>query len=112
MNLYLENHLEVAKMSKKKTKLHKSTGILSDSKATQWCYVNTDNEFTFMNSTFIIDESVEDYKVRNKAGQVEDFTNEAYMEEVLAVLGTDGYMKFYNQNYNLIKDVCLLVKRK
>jgi len=99
-------------MSEKLTRLGKSTNILQDSKASQWCYVNTDNEFVFMNQVFIIDESVEDYKVYNKAGEVEDFTNEAYMEEILAVLGSNGYMRFYNQNYDLVEDVCLLVKSK
>jgi hypothetical protein len=98
-------------MSKRKlTRLEKSTNILSDAKASQWCYVNTHNEFEFMGNIFVIDSSVEEYKVHNKAGEVEDFTNEAYMEEILAVLGNDGFIKFYNQNYDVVKDVCLLVK--
>jgi hypothetical protein len=62
-----------------------------------------------MGKTFAIDENVVEYKVYNKAGTVDDYTNEAYMEEILAVLGTDGYLQFYNQNYNLVKDVYLLV---
>jgi hypothetical protein len=86
------------------TRLQKSTAILSNSNASQWCYVNTDNEFTFMGGTFVIDQSVEEYKVVNKAGEVEDYTNEAYMEEVLAVLGNDGIIRFYNQNYDQIED--------
>ena len=98
-------------MSKRKlTRLEKSTKILSDAKASQWCYVNTENEFDFMGQTFVIDSSVEEYKVHNKAGEVDDFTNEAYMEEILAVLRNDGFMRFYNQNYDLVEDVCLLVK--
>lgn len=98
-------------MSRKKiTKLQKSTDILLEAKASQWCYVNTDNEFKFMENIFVIDESVKDYKVKNKAGVVEDYTNEAYMEEILAVLGNDNFMRFYNQDYDLVKDVCLLVK--
>ena len=73
-------------MAKKLTRLEKSTAILKLAKATQWCYVNTENEFNFMDKTFVIDEKVEEYKVHNKAGEVEDYTNEAYMEEVLAVV--------------------------
>jgi len=96
--------------NRKLTRLEKSTSILSDSKASQWCYVNTDNEFEFMDSTFVIDANVEEYKVYNRAGDVEDFTNEAYMEEILAVLGNDGIVRFYNQNYDLVEDVCILVK--
>lgn len=99
-------------MSKKLTKLEKSTKILLNSKASQWCYVNTDNEFKFMNSIFVIDGNVEDYKVYNKAGEVEDFTNEAYMEEILAVLENDGYIRFYNQNYDLIESVYSKGKRE
>lgn len=97
-------------MTKKFTRLKKSTQALSDSKASQWCYVNTENEFEFMNSIFVIGASVEEYKVHNKAGEVEDFTNEAYMEEILAVLGNDDIVRFYNQNYDLVEDVYLLVK--
>lgn len=97
-------------MNKKMTKLEKSTKIISNSKASQWCYVNTDNEFKFMDNVFIIDESVEDYKVHNKAGEVEDFTNEAYMEEILVVLENDGQLKFYNQNYDEIDVSHLSIK--
>jgi hypothetical protein len=94
-------------MTKKLTRLEKSTNILKNAVATQWCYVNTDNEFTFMDNAFVIDDSVEEYRVVNKAGEVEDFTNEAYMEEILAVLDDDGYVKFYNQNYDWIKKVTI-----
>lgn len=98
-------------MSKKKlTRLQKSTAILSEAKVSQWCYVNTDNEFIFMNKVFVINDNVEEYKVYNKAGEVEDFTNEAYMDEILAVLQNDGVVKFYNQNYDLVEDVYLSVK--
>ena len=99
-------------MKNKPKKLKKSTEILSNAKATQWCYVNTENEFKFMDNTFVIDDNVEDYKVRNKYGVVEDYTNEAYMELILAVLRKDGYVQFYNQNYDVVEDVCLLVKRR
>ena len=89
-------------MAKKLTRLEKSTAIINEAKATQWCYVNTDNEFTFMSQIFVIDQSVEEYKVHNKAGTVEDYTNEAYMEDILAVIDKDNNLKFYNQNYDLI----------
>jgi hypothetical protein len=102
---------EEANNMRKLTRLEKSTAILSNSKASQWCYVNTDNEFTFMGSVFVIDKSVEEYKVVNKAGETEDFTNEAYMEEVLAVLGQDGIVRFYNQNYDHIEDSNVMAKQ-
>ena len=97
-------------MAKKKTRLEKSTAIILDSKATEWCYVNTDNEFTFMNQTFIINESVEEYKVHNKAGTVEDYTNEAYMEEILVAIDKEGILKFYNQNYDVVESKLVGVK--
>lgn len=101
-------------MARKLTRLEKSTTILNESIATQWCYVNIDNEFIFMDTTFVIDESVEEYKVHNKAGIVEDYTNESYMEDVLVavVVANDGFklLKFYNQNYDEIK--VSLVKAK
>lgn len=87
---------------RKITRLEKSTLIISNAKATQWCYVNTDNEFEFMNEVFVVSDDVEEYKVHNKAGQVEDFTNEAYMEEILVVVDTNNNVKFYNQNYDLV----------
>lgn len=96
-------------MSKKKTRLEKSTAILSEAKATEWCYVNTENEFTFMNELFVINESVEEYKVHNKAGTVEDYTNEAYMEEILVVIDKKDTLKFYNQNYDLIDSRLVVV---
>lgn len=83
-------------------KAKKSIEVLSNSKAYQWCYVDTNNKFKFMGKEFIIDNSVEEYRVYNKAGEVDDFTNEAYMEEILVVLHNDGFLKFYNQNYELI----------
>lgn len=97
-------------MAKKKTRLEKSTAIMLESKANQWCYVDTNNEFDFMNRTFVIDESVEEYKVHNKAGQVDDFTNEAYMEDILVVIDKENNLKFYNQNYDLVDSRLITVK--
>ncbi|UUV46949.1 hypothetical protein [Bacillus phage vB_BanS-Thrax5] len=90
-------------MSKKLTRLEKSTAILANSKSSQWRYVNTDNEFTYMNLKFIISDNVEEYKVYNKAGTVKDYTNEAYMEQILVVVSSEGVLKFYNQNYDYIE---------
>lgn len=85
------------------TRLEKSTAIISKAKASKWCYVNTENEFRFKDHTYVIDNSVEEYKVHNKAGTTYDYTNEAYMFEVLAVIDQDDNIKFYNQNYDYIK---------
>lgn len=88
---------------KKITRIEKSTLIIANAKTSIWCYVNTDNEFNFMNNTYIIDNSVEEYKVHNKAGTIEDYTNEAYMEEILAVVDFENNLKFYNQNYDEVE---------
>ncbi|GIN66355.1 hypothetical protein J41TS2_17760 [Bacillus sonorensis] len=98
-------------MAKRKTKLQKSTAILNNSKATKWCYVNTDNEFKFMDQIFIISNKVEEYKVHNKAGTIEDYTNEAYMEEILVTIDNDDRLKFFNQNYDLIERKFIIVKK-
>lgn len=90
-------------MAKKKTRLEKSTAILNDSKAIQWCYVNADNEFKFMDKIFVIDEKVEEYKVYNKYNVVENYTNEAYMEEILVVIDNKDSVYFYNQNYDMLE---------
>lgn len=84
------------------TRLEKSTKIVEQSKTIQWCYVNTENEFIFMDKKYIISEEVEDYKVYNKAGSVYDYTNEAYMEEILATIDNSNNLIFYNQNYDYI----------
>jgi hypothetical protein len=98
-------------MAKKKlTRLEKSTAILTHAKATQWCYVDTDNEFEFMNQSFVISETVEEYKVHNKAGRVEDYTNEAYMEDILVVIDNDNKLHFYNQNYDVVENKFVKVK--
>jgi hypothetical protein len=98
-------------MAKKKlTRLEKSTAILKLAKATQWCYVNTENEFEFMNRTFVISNKVEEYKVHNKAGEVEDYTNEAYMEEILVVVDNEDKLLFFNQNYDSVENRLVKVK--
>jgi len=90
-------------MTKKKiTNLEKSTIITESAKSTKWCYVNTNNEFEYDGDLFYIYETVKEYKVYNKAGEVEDFTNEAYMDKVLVVVGLNDILSFYNQSYDLI----------
>lgn len=86
------------------SRLKKNTDITANSKLNQWCRVNTDNEFNFMGGMFVIDSSVEQYKVHNKAGEVENFTNEAYMEEVLVVVSKNNSVSFYDQDYEYIED--------
>jgi len=93
------------------SRLKKSISILSNSKASQWCYVNTDNEFIFMDNVFVIDDSVKEYKVYNKFGEVDDFTNEAYMEEILVILSNDDSLKFYNQNFDAIDGEKVTVRK-
>lgn len=97
-------------MNRKLTRLEKSTAIISTAKVSKWCYVNTENEFRFIDHTYVIDTGVEEYKVFNKAGTTYDYTNEAYMEQVLAVIDQDGAIKFYNQNYEYIEPEKVYVK--
>lgn len=95
---------------KEKSRLQKSTEVLENATATQWCYVNTDNEFTFMNQLFVISESVKEYKVFNKAGEVEDFTNESLMENVLTLVDKENRLRFFNQNFDSIDSSLVSVK--
>lgn len=97
-------------MAKNLTRLQKSTNIISNSKVIEWKYVNTDNEFMFMGNTFIINNNVEEYKVHNKAGTVEDFTNEAYMDEILISIDNNNSLKFYNQNYDEVDSTLIKIK--
>lgn len=91
-------------MTKKKpTKLDRITLVLKDAKESVWQRVNIHNEFQFKLDTYKIDESVEEYKVYNKAGEVEDYTNEANMETILIVEDAEGTIAFYNENYDLIE---------
>jgi hypothetical protein len=99
-----------AMSNNKPTRLQKSTAIANNSKITQWCYVNTENEFTFAGETFVIGENVEQYKVYNKSFDVEDYTNEAYMEEILVVIDMENRLSFYDQNYEMIHDGLIKVK--
>lgn len=94
----------------KLTRLQKSTQILANAQSSQWCYVNTDNEFTYDGTVYVIDESFEEYKVHNKAGIVYDYTNEAYMEEILVVITNDYSVECYNQNYDSMDVNLITVK--
>lgn len=86
-------------MAKKKTRLQRSTEILNKSVATKWCYVNTENEFSFMGKVFVISDTVTQYRVINKAGEVEDYTNESFMEEIMVAVDQDNQLRFYDQDY-------------
>lgn len=97
-------------MAKNLTRLQKSTNILANSKVTEWKYVDVNNEFEFMGKTFVVDYSVEEYRVYQKAGIVEDFTNEAYMDEILISIGNDNNLRFYNQNYDEIDSTLVKIK--
>lgn len=98
-------------MAKKKlSRLEKSTSILRYAKTSQWCYVDTENEFNFMNEIFVIDQKVKEYVVYNKAGSVDDYTNEAYMEQILVVIDNENRLNFYNQNYDHIDPDLIRVK--
>lgn len=98
-------------MTKKTTRLQKINLILKDAKTTKWCYVDTENEFKFNGRTLVIHQSVEEYKVHNKAGTVEDYTNEAYMEEILVVVDIEDRHQFYNQNYKQVENRLIKVKQ-
>lgn len=100
----------VKKMSKRKSTLDKSTKIQENSKALQWAYVDTDNEFVFMDKTFVISEKVEEYRVYNKAGLIEDYTNECYMDKILVVLDKNDKLNFFNQKYDKIDNKYITVK--
>ncbi|PGO60699.1 hypothetical protein [Priestia megaterium] len=89
----------------RKTRLQKSTAIGLEAQTATWCYVDTDNRFKFLGLDFAIDQSVDEYKVHKKAGTVTDYTNEAYMEQILGVLTKDNTIKFYNQNYDEVEKV-------
>lgn len=93
------------------TRLQKSTRIIESAKATKWCYVNTQNEFAFHGQTFVISDAVDEYKVHNKATETENFTNEAYMEEILVVVDDSGSLRFYNQNYDLVESGLVTVRQ-
>lgn len=65
--------------------------------------VDTDNVFSFLGKKFKIDESVKEYKVTNpatynEAGELNDFSNESFMEVIHVVLEEYGTVKFFNQN--------------
>ena len=92
--------------------LEKKNNTLSSAKAYQECYVNPDNEFRFMDNLFIIDKSVSEYAVNNKAGFTKDFTNESYMDKVFVVLNDGHRLIFYNQNFEKIPKEKISVRKE
>lgn len=98
-------------MAKKHNRFEKSSAIVEAASSSKWCYVNTENEFTFMGQTFVIPESNENYRVVNKASETEDYTNEAYMEEILAVVDNNHSIWFYDQNFDFVENVVVRIKK-
>lgn len=65
--------------------------------------VDTENVFMVLGKRFKIDENLKEYKVTNPAvynqeGQLNNFSNESFMEMVHVVLSENDIMRFYNQN--------------
>lgn len=91
-------------MMKKKSRLEESIEVTKNAEIVEWCRVDIDNNFSFNYINFNIDKSVEEYKVYKKAGEIEEYTNEAYMEEILVVLKNSNDLSFYDQNYKKIEN--------
>lgn len=65
--------------------------------------VNTENVFEVLGNKFKIDDSVKEYRVTNpakydEAGELNDFSNESFMEIIHVILEQNDVMRFYNQN--------------
>lgn len=97
--------------NKKHTRFEKGTAIKEMTNSSKWCCVNTENEFIFMGQTFVIPENNENYKVINKASEIEDYTNEAYMEEILVVVDNNHSIWFYDQNFDFVENVVVRIKK-
>jgi len=74
--------------------------------------VNTENVFNFLGKKFKIDESVKEYKVTNPAtynesGELNDFSNESFMEVIHVVLEQYGTVRFFNQNEKEINELLI-----
>ena len=89
-----------------KSSLDKEKHVLNISIAKKWCVVDINNKFKFMNTVFVIDEYVEEYKVYKKSSEVDEYENEAYMDSVLAVINKNYELVFYNQNFEEITNMC------
>lgn len=63
-----------------------------------WYHLDADNVFTVNNKKYKVSDEVEEYKVHNKYNETFDYTNEAYMDEILVTIDIYGIKKFYNQN--------------
>ena len=86
--------------------------VLSESSIVEWRCVNADNEFIFDGFLFVVDESVEEYRIYNKYDKVEDYTNESIMDEILISLNLSNEFKFYNQNYEEIDSNLITLKKR
>lgn len=77
---------------------------MTDSKLSEICVVNADNEFQFMNRTYKISDELTEYAVRNKYDEVYDYTNESLMSKIIVVQSDDDSLIFYDESTNKIKD--------
>lgn len=92
-------------MNNNKTRIQRSKDILDSSVESEWCVVDADNLFKFKNNLYSIGEVESEYKVYNKYDEVEDYTNETYMDKVLVIVTRNKELKFYNQNYDEMFDI-------
>lgn len=63
----------------------------------EWCPVDIYGLFEFNGATYRIPKTNKDYKVNNRAFDNYDYSNEAKMDQVLAVLCNDQ-LYFYDMN--------------
>lgn len=76
---------------------------MEDIKFIKICVVDTDNRFKFLNHIFEIDQSVEAYKVHNKAVYqgnkiINEYTNYAKMSKIKVVMEQNKPIVFYDED--------------
>lgn len=98
--------------TKNEAKELRKSKIKEGSKFLEWHYVDADNEFDSLGLTFTISDDVKEYRVHNKYGQVEEYTNESLMDEILVVINSNYIIKFYNQDYELINKDLITLKNQ
>jgi hypothetical protein len=88
-------------MAKKKSKESSIEELLQSSNISGWSIVDANNKFTFDGNEYIIDESVKQYTVLNKAKKINgvwnDWTNEASMTTIFCI-DTGDELKFFDEN--------------
>jgi hypothetical protein len=80
--------------------------------AKTWCVVNIDNEFTFMDKVFKINESLSKYKVFRKSTETKDFTNESLMDKIFVVVNDKYQLEFYDEDLEQINSELIHVLEK